>query len=240
MIWRALFAMVCCSVALQGCRAERSQPLAELAPPASTILYLDPPQLDLGEVDGGKPIHATLLLRNVSGQAAMVGAVQSSCGCTDTKLDNTLLAPGSFTSLHVTIDPFAKRGVVHKQVTVSDQAGNETRSTITMLVRPSPHAAMHQGKSLFAGTCAKCHAEPALGLRQGAAIYRAVCSMCHGNSARGGYAPALQGKSRSMLAQIVTHGAGNPTMPAFGHQHGGPLSAAQIEALISWLSHSAH
>ncbi|MDQ6951279.1 MAG: c-type cytochrome [Mariprofundales bacterium] len=250
---------------LTGCQQDRTKALvpADAVPATSTTLYLDPPQLDLGEVDGSKPIQATLLLRNISDHATMVGSVQSSCGCTNARLESTLLPPQGFSPLHVTIDPFAKRGEVHKLVTITDQTGAVTRSTITMRVRPSTHAmgidpmgldpgahamgidpigahAMGKRESLFAGKCAKCHAAPARGLRQGKAIYRAVCIMCHGKNGKGGYAPALKGKRSDALFAIITHGAGNPAMPAFAREHGGPLSPAQIRALTSWLSHGAH
>ncbi|MDX8409040.1 MAG: c-type cytochrome [Mariprofundales bacterium] len=226
---------------LSGCQQDKTKTLApaDAAPATSTTLYLDPPQLDLGEVDGSKPIQATLLLRNISDQATMVGSVQSSCGCTNVHLETALLPPQGFSPLHVTIDPFAKRGKVDKLVTITDQSGAITRSTITMQVRPSPHA-MGKGKSLFAGKCAACHATPARGLRQGKALYDAVCAMCHGSNGRGGYAPTIRDKSADTLSAIITHGAGNPAMPAFGRKHGGPLSTAQIRALTSWLSHGAH
>ena len=229
--------MLLFALLLTGCQLNRTKPLApaDAAPATSTVLYLDPPQLDLGEVDGSKPIQVTLLLRNLGDQATMVGSVQSSCGCTNLQLESSLLPPRGFSPLHVTIDPFAKRGVIHKLVTITDQSGAITRSTITMRVRPSPHAG-GKGKSLFAGKCAKCHAAPAHGLRQGRALYDAVCAMCHGSNGRGGYAPELAGKHRETLSTIITHGAGNPAMPAFAREYGGPLSPAQIHALVSWLS----
>ncbi len=217
-------------VLLAGC-TQAAKASSSLADP---VLIIDPAELDLGEVDGSKPIKATLLIRNVSDQPAMIAKLASSCGCTDLRAEAMALPAGGFTQLHVTIDPFAKQGKVVKQVTVTDGFGGQSSARIVLRVRPNLHA-MTGNRSLFDGKCAKCHFDPAKGLHQGKALYRAVCAMCHGTNGNGGYAPKLRGLPAGTLAATITHGAGTPAMPAFAQQAGGPLTRAQINALVHWL-----
>jgi len=208
-----------------------SQAVAPLAPP---LLVIDPAQLDLGEYDGASPIHAALLIRNVGDQPMMIGKLSSSCGCTELRADAMALPAGGFTRLHVTIDPFAKQGEITKKVTVTDAFGAQSSAMIHFTVRANPHA-MASSRSLFDGSCAKCHFTPAQGLHQGKALYAAVCAMCHGSNGNGAYAPKLRGLNRATLLTIISYGAGKPAMPAFAQQHGGPLTKGQINALVDWL-----
>lgn len=204
------------------------------APPRSRILLIDPPLLDLGTVEGRAPIETMLLLRNLSEAPAAIARLSSSCGCTELRAEAMVLPPGGFTPLHVTIDPFAKQGMVRKQITAYDSEGGVARATILLRVRNPEHSGM-EGRSIFQGKCGRCHAQPAAGLRAGAAIYRAVCSMCHGANGSGGYAPPIAGLPRSVLLQTLRHGTGSAAMPPFARSHGGPLTDGQIRALVRWL-----
>jgi len=219
------------AVLLAGC-PHANQPT--VAPSPQALLVIDPAELDLGESDGAAPIQTSLLIRNVGDQPAMIAKLSSSCGCTDLRADAMALPAGGFTRLHVTIDPFAKQGEITKKVTVTDAFGGQSSALIRLTVRADPHA-MGSSRSLFDGSCASCHFKPAQGLRQGKALYAAVCAMCHGNDGSGGYAPTLRGLHPFTLTAMITHGAGSPAMPAFAQQYGGPLTKAQIEALVAWL-----
>jgi mono/diheme cytochrome c family protein len=150
--------------------------------------------------------------------------------------DARLLAPGAFTLLHVTIDTFAKRGRIRKQIWVSDDQGHTASAVLHLTVRPSPHMRI-AGRSLFDAPCAACHAAPVAGQHEGARIYAAVCSMCHGADAGGAYAPSLRGRHEvADLTRRIGDGTGKPSMPGFARRHGGPLDAAQLRALSLWLA----
>jgi mono/diheme cytochrome c family protein len=147
-----------------------------------------------------------------------------------------LLAPGAFTLLHVTVDTFAKRGRISKQVWVTDDRGHTATAVLRLTVRPKPHMRI-AGRSIFDARCASCHAAPAAGQHEGAKIYAAVCAMCHGADARGAYAPSLRGwHDAAALARRIGDGAGNQYMPGFAKRHGGPLDAAQLRTLSHWLA----
>ncbi|MDX8412682.1 MAG: c-type cytochrome [Mariprofundales bacterium] len=209
-------------------------PYVSQAAETEPLLVIDPAEIDLGEYDGASPIQASLLIRNVSDQPAMIAKLSSSCGCTELRADAMALPAGGFTRLHLTIDPFAKQGEITKKVTVTDPFGGHSSAVIRFTVQSDPHA-MGSSRSLFDGSCASCHFKPAQGLQQGKALYAAVCAMCHGNDGSGGYAPKLRGLHASTLTTMITHGTGSPAMPAFAQQHGGPLTTAQIQALVDWL-----
>jgi len=202
--------------------------------PPQSMLVIDPPMLNLGEVDGAKPIEASLLIRNISEQPVFIANLSSSCGCTNLRTEAMTLPAGGFTPLHVTIDLFAKQGKIAKQVTVTDAFGGTSSAKILFTVRPNPHTTI-SNRSLFEGKCARCHFDPAKGLQQGKALYQALCTMCHGTNGSGAYAPKLRGLNANRLTSTITNGAGRPAMPAFAQQHGGPLSNAQIKALVNWL-----
>ncbi len=217
--------------AVAGCAvADRDAPEAGNGSP----ILIQPARLDMGEVMEGQPAEARLLVRNVSAFPVHIARVEASCGCTTTRLERRDLQPGEFAALTVRVDTRLKRGPVRKTVTVVEAGGARAVATLRLSVRSNPHAAMRDA-SLFAGRCARCHAEPARGKRDGAAIYAAVCAMCHGQRGRGAYAPPIAGLDAEAVRQTLRHGRGR-AMPAFASDAGGPLDALQIAAVARWLS----
>jgi len=198
-------------------------------------LVIQPSNMDMGEVVEGKKAETTLFLRNTGSLPVHVSKVETSCGCTAASLESRELAPGAFTPLHIRVDTTAKRGLVRKRVMVFDSQGRKTQAWLTLMVRQNPHADAMQGKGIFDGKCAACHAEPARGKVQGGAIYKAVCAMCHGEKAEGAYAPALRRQDAKSLSSVLVNGLGRQ-MPSFSRKKNGPLSRAQITSVSTWLS----
>jgi len=198
-------------------------------------LVIQPAQMDMGEVMEGKEAKATLFLRNNGTLPVHISKVESSCGCTTVTPETMELTPGAFTPLHVRVDTTAKLGDVKKSITVFDSEGRKTQAWLTLTVQPSPHIGAMQGKGIFDGKCASCHAEPAKGKVQGVTIYKAVCAMCHGGKAEGAYAPGLRGRDAAFISATLEKGLGRQ-MPSFARENHGPLSHAQIESVSVWLS----
>ncbi|WP_080838745.1 menaquinol-cytochrome c reductase cytochrome b/c subunit [Cohnella massiliensis] len=77
--------------------------------------------------------------------------------------------------------------------------------------------------------------DPAFSIMQ-----EAQCIACHGAELEGGGAPSLRGigdtMSKEELVDIITNGAGEGAMPAFGQENGGTLTADQIDQIATWLS----
>ncbi len=208
-----------------------------LAAPISAqgaALFLDPPNLALGVVPEGMPVMARARIGNASDQPFVITEVVPSCGCTVAKLSSKLVPPAAFVDLDVQVDPFAKRGRVRKTVRIRNDRGEEAVLVISFVVVPAAHPP-GKARSIFAGKCARCHAEPARGLADGAAIYQAVCAMCHGEHGKGAYAPPVAGLSEAHVRKVLEEGLGR-WMPAFAQEKGGPLAPAQLEALAHWLA----
>jgi len=207
---------------------------------ADVPFLIQPAKLDLGEVDEGKEATATLFVRNTGWEVLHIANVQSLCGCTVSDLGSREVPPGGFTTLKVRIDTSAKGGAVKKKVTVTDSFGRSADAWLYLRVKENPHArGMHagktQGRGIFSGKCAACHAAPAKGKRKGVEIYAAVCVMCHGEKGQGAYAPRLRGKDADDIENVLNHGI-NRQMPAFLRDKGGPLTKNQLIEVAKWLS----
>lgn len=81
-----------------------------------------------------------------------------------------------------------------------------------------------------------------------AAAYQKYCSLCHG-PAREGYAadnaPSLksatflQSASPNFLRDSIARGRPGTAMAAYGREFGGPLTAADVDAMVTWLRQDA-
>lgn len=78
-------------------------------------------------------------------------------------------------------------------------------------------------------------------VRQGAGIFASQCSRCHGGSGQGtDLAPSLNNKaflasSDAFLRQTITEGRPRTTMPAWGQDFGGPLTAQEIDQVVAFV-----
>ncbi len=76
---------------------------------------------------------------------------------------------------------------------------------------------------------------------QGAQIYASNCAQCHGIEGGGGIGPALNSKdflasvSDEQIEQLVATGIPGSLMVAYGLDFGGPLTQAQIRAVVKYL-----
>jgi mono/diheme cytochrome c family protein len=206
------------------------------APAVAGVPFLIQPQhLDMGEVTEGQEAHARLFVRNTGLFTLHIAGIESACGCTVGSLGSREVPPGGFTTLDVSIDTTAKGDAITKKVTVVDGLGRRADAWLTLRVRENPHAGRMDGRGIFSGKCAACHAVPAAGKTVGAEIYAAVCVMCHGEAGRGAYAPRLRGLDADTLRTVLEQGI-NRRMPAFAKRKGGPLNPRQIVELSKWLS----
>jgi mono/diheme cytochrome c family protein len=76
---------------------------------------------------------------------------------------------------------------------------------------------------------------------QGHSLWGTNCTSCHGVSGEGGSAPALnsqqflQNVSDKQMQDIIAGGIPGTAMPAWWNEYGGPLTAQQIQALVTYL-----
>ena len=210
---------------------EVSEPVAQ----ASTLVF-EPSTVDMGTLKEGDDVVAYLRVRNAGDTMQQIVDVQTSCGCSVAEPEESLLMPGGFTRIRVTVDTFAKQDDIRKWVLLTDADGKTSKAWLTFAVRPDPHMGSTK-RSIFDGKCAACHFEPARGKVAGPDIYAAVCAMCHGNNGEGAVAPSIAHiGDTDVFSSLIANGTGSQHMPGFSLQAGGPLSEKQISALSEWLS----
>ena len=94
-------------------------------------------------------------------------------------------------------------------------------------------------QAVFKDGCASCHLVPALG-KKGAALYSDACGVCHEAPSRATMVPNLRALNkptdRDYWKTWISQGKTNTLMPAWATAYGGPLSEAQVDSLVDYLS----
>ncbi|WP_303675158.1 DUF1573 domain-containing protein [Vampirovibrio chlorellavorus] len=207
---------------------------------------------EVGKVETDSKVPAHFLLYNVGGKPLKIVDVQTSCGCTVAKLSKTVVYPGDFTRLDVSLDTSIKLGKVRKQITV--KSNDPKRPTLPLFLvgevlpkKMASHAPITVQATdrlvLFKGECATCHVQAGKG-KTGKALFVADCAMCHGINGQGHLSagPSLltgnyeDAAYQARMRKIIAEGsAQSPQMPPFSNQHGGPLSNDEIDSLVAFL-----
>lgn len=207
---------------------------------------------DIGKVETDSKVPAHFLIYNVGGKHLRINDVQTSCGCTVAQLSKTLIAPGDFARIDVTLDTSIKLGQVRKQITVKSNDPQRPELPLFLVGQVLPkkmasHAQVTltpQDKLvLFKGDCATCHVQAGKG-KTGQALFVADCAMCHGINGQGHLSagPSLLGRNYDDEATaqrartIIASGSPNsPQMPPFSQKQGGPLTDDEIDSLVTFL-----
>jgi mono/diheme cytochrome c family protein len=148
------------------------------------------------------------------------------------------LQPGESGEIKVSLNPAGKFGEVTKVVTIisNDQAHPQLDVELHAVVEHGADGAPSEPLEdiLFAGECARCHADPAATLT-GAPLYSAICGMCHGELQE--YAASLEPgvAEREALRAWIADGQGDTGMPGYSEAMGGPLTEEQIDMLVETL-----
>lgn len=226
-------------------------PTAQVAPPK-------PPLLDSLQWDsilkeqtpepGQLTAEFSFKVTNPLEVPVQIDRVQTSCGCTVAKLPSTpwILAPHTNGVLSVTVNLAGKSGTFFKTITVYS-TNAQKMLTIKLSLPESPamvrarnqQMAMADPQMVFKGACAECHAKKAEGLT-GKELYKEACGICHDAKPRATMVADLAHLNHptdyAFWKGIITDGKPKTLMPAFGAQHGGPLTDEQIESLAKVLT----
>jgi mono/diheme cytochrome c family protein len=205
--------------------------------------------LQPGETEAG----FTFRLTNVSAENVVVLNVMTSCSCATAKHPPTpwQIGPGESGELQIVMDVHGKTGTVEKGAAVETQKGVRPL-TMSVTIPPAPAAsaggtmreknlqlAAIDRQAVFKGDCARCHAAPAAGL-MGQPLYVAACGVCHEAEHRASMVPDLRRldhpTNREFWRQMIAQGKPGTLMPAFAHEHGGPLTGPQIDSLAQYLA----
>lgn len=218
------------------------------APP---IIKSDTPRANMGDVKTDSEVTHTFYLYNVGGSRLVIDRVEPSCGCTVANLSTDSVLPGDFAKLRVTLDTSIKLGKVQKKISVYSNDPQQPKLDLFLVGKVLPNMQGH-GKIevkdplvLFKGKCASCHVDQGKG-KSGKSLFQADCGMCHGLNAQGAVSKSLltlnysSDEALNRIRQVIARGAENtPTMPPFSSAHGGPLSEAQIDSLVTFLEFQA-
>jgi len=114
MIRRLIFQVAVAAVLVIGC-IPAGTALSEGTPK----LMVEPEKFNFGEVNEGDAPMATFIIKNEGDADLLIHDVKRSCGCTVTKLEKKVLAPGESTTLEATYNSKGRGGGrISKAVTI--------------------------------------------------------------------------------------------------------------------------
>lgn len=195
-----------------------------------------------GETNAGFQFTVT----NPSKQPVTIEDIRPSCGCTIAEMPTTpwVIVPGASGSFIGNIDFRGKEGTVSKALFVSSDAGMQ-RLLITVRIPTLDEAARKENQriasanrqAVFSGKCAACHLAPAEG-KTGGELFMAACGVCHFSERRASFVPDLltarEHRDAAFWRKWISEGKPGTLMPAWSKAHGGPLTAAQIDSLVTF------
>lgn len=216
------------------------------APAAASPLVWDAMQKTLHPKPGVGMGEFDFTVTNTGRKPVTIEEIRPTCGCTVAEMphDPWVLAPGASGSFVGTIDFRGKEGTVTKALFVTSTVGMQTLQVVVQIPtlddaqrKRNQAIAQANRQAVFHGDCAKCHLTPAIG-RSGAELFMAACGVCHLSERRASMVPDLltarQHRDAKFWRQWISEGKKGTLMPAWSKQHGGPLTRAQIESLVTF------
>lgn len=197
----------------------------------------------------------TFNLTNTWTNELIIQRVVSTCYCTVASLPEQPwhLQPGASGQIKVKVNLAGRAGTLSKDVLVETTEGNKRLWVKVNLPVPAVLPPMSREERLrnqalaaldhqavFKGSCAECHAKPAVA-KTGADLYLAACGICHESPQRAEMVPDLRAMKVTVPVNFdfwrdrIANGKPNSLMPAFSQQRGGPLTDVQITALAGFL-----
>jgi cytochrome c553 len=216
-------------------------------------VVFDADQKEESPKPGATNASFTYAFTNTSATNVTINVVRASCGCTTLDLPPLpwTVGPGQSGKIGANIDLRGKSGVLMKSISIESSAG--VKHVIMKVNLPGQDPVLAQMNDrlrnqqlslvdrqiVFRGDCARCHAEPAKG-KSGQELFANVCAVCHDTPQRATMVPDLYALNKPIDANYwrtwISFGREGSLMPAFVDSRGGPLSAAQIESLVVFLS----
>lgn len=109
------------------------QDLTSAAPSAGQPkLQLLDPNYNFGTVTNGIPVTHVFKIRNAGTGNLIIGAVNTSCGCTAAKPTKTTLAPGEESDIEVTFDTRFDKGPATRTITVLNNDPKNPQAELTL------------------------------------------------------------------------------------------------------------
>jgi mono/diheme cytochrome c family protein len=226
------------------------------SPPAGPTLVFDAESKEYHATAEETSAPFTFYATNVWTNAIVIQDVSPSCYCTVAALPAQpwILPPGASGAVtaRVELEGGGQETVV-RTLTFSTSVGERVVTMEVSVAAPSRRAdtpltaeerkaaaakAGADGRAIFKGDCAACHADKARGLL-GKELYAAACGICHDSPQRVGSVPGLPGSNPpadlEAWKKIVACGKPHTMMPGFAATEGGPLTELQVSSLAAYL-----
>ena len=190
---------------------------------------------------------------NKTSEPIVVTNIKTSCGCTVARMPALPweFEPGGEGTLPVSLNFAGKRGTITKSITVTSSAGTQ-RLLVRVEIPTANDGTLPTGlrsenikiaaadrQAVFKGDCATCHVTPTIG-KMGRELYDTACGICHDAEHRAVMVTDLAARKHVLNEDYwrywIAIGRSNSLMPAFSKVAGGPLTDAQVESLVEFLS----
>ncbi len=101
-------------------------------------LEIEPEEWDFGAVGPGESLVHDFALKNAGRRSLEIGRIASACSCIATVIGDATVPAGGATTLRVTLETGALRGVVERWITIRS---NDSRGPRRLMVRAYVEAA---------------------------------------------------------------------------------------------------
>jgi cytochrome c5 len=242
--------------------AQTPATMASATSPAVALVW-DPPSQYYTATNGAVGARFTFKVKNVSVSDYVIDDVKTSCECTTAGMPEKPwhLAPGETNKLEAIVDlrdhlqGVTSPTIVYKDIYVLSTNATNTLS-IAITVPPgltntlTPREADRiwgqelsavDRQAVFKNQCVTCHLVPAFG-KTGENLYHTTCGICHEAKYRASMVPDLHALKTEIDTNYwrtwITQGKAGTLMPGFANTEGGPLEAAQIDSLVTYLTNA--
>lgn len=226
-------------------------------------LVLDPPSQSYEATNEAISAKFLFKVKNTSKSEYVIDDIRTSCECTTAGMPSKpwRLAPGESSQFQAIVDlRDHMRGVTSSTVVLKDIFVFSTNATNTLPITITIPAGLTNAltppemdriwgqqltsvdrQAIFRNTCANCHLVTAYG-KYGENLYHTACGICHDDAHRAPMVPDLRALKTQIDANYwrnwITYGKTNTLMPAFLNSEGGPLEAAQIDSLVTYMTNA--
>ncbi len=115
---RVFLILLFLSFPLQGCYSQNQEKITSQAEITGQTEIADPYSWDFGQAQEGEVLKHTFVLKNESEKTLTIKDVNTSCGCTASKVEKKILLPGESTEIEVQFNSKGYSGLTQQYVYV--------------------------------------------------------------------------------------------------------------------------
>jgi hypothetical protein len=184
---------------------------------------------DIGVVEEGEDAIFHIPLRNESGHPVKILSVDPFCDYVEVFPYPVEVGAGEEIILRGRIETSQTLGKIAKTLEIVTSDSAEAHIVHISLFVKHPILGHSAIEGIFQGRCGKCHAGEGIHSKTGEILFYKACYMCHKDGT------VLSNKNRDAVSMKIMNGIPGTSMPGFGKERGGPLSAEQVGSLVEFL-----